>query len=204
MIRAALSTALIVLSSAAWAQCADVRGMVCAPGASASLKGDATVYRGKAIERVSGVSVIASGQRVVVADKPGSLALGDTCRVNVPAFSSVTLSSKDGTLCARGVRSFSLNGNVPKSSGASELDRFVGQANRCSEGQVFNTESGRCETGPRVQCPEGTALNLQTGQCVGRGSVFGEQGFLVGGGILTVGAVGAIILANKGKNTVSP
>ena len=89
-------------------------------------------------------------------------------------------------------------------AGASELNRFVSQANRCPEGLAFNPRTRQCERVVRIQCPEGTALNVQTNECVGRNAFFDQQGFLVGGGIITVGAVGAIILANNGKKRVSP
>ncbi len=125
---AALTTAFIVFSSAAWAECANVGRLICGPGASASVSGEATLVRGKERERVSGVSSIAPGQRVIVAAKHASLALGEACKVNVPAFSSVTLSANEGSICASGLRDQKLNPNLSTSAVTSGLDAFVAQS----------------------------------------------------------------------------
>ena len=162
--RAALATVLVLMSSAAWAQCSNVNGMVCAPGAAASVSGDATIFRGKATERVSGISSVVAGQRIVLADKNGSLSLGGSCQVTVPAFSSVTLSNNNGMVCANGVRTYSLNGNINNTADTSGLAKFSGQ------------------NAP----PED------------------NTGLIVGGIIVGVGVVGAILLANDGDKTVSP
>lgn len=94
------------------------------------------------------------------------------------------------------------SGPVSNTAGASDLNRFVSQANRCPEGSVYNDRNRQCE--PRVVCPEGTALNVQTGQCVGQGGNF-QSGALVGVGILAAGGGVAIALGNSGKKkTKSP
>ena len=179
--RAALATALVLMSSAAWAQCSNVNGMVCAPGASASMSGDATIFRGKATERVSGVSSVAAGQRVVVADKNGSLSLGGSCQVTVPAFSSVTLSNVNGMVCANGVRTFGLNGNIRNTTDSTGLGQFSGQA--CPSGQVYDPNARRCFVPTATQ---------------------DLTGYYIGGVLILGGVIGAIILANDGDKTVSP
>jgi hypothetical protein len=73
------------------------------------------------------VSSVAAGQRIVLADKNGSLSLGGSCQVTVPAFSSVTLSTNNGMVCANGVRTYGLNGNISNTADTSGLGQFSGQ-----------------------------------------------------------------------------
>lgn len=214
MMRSALVIAFSTLSTMAWAQCANVNGRVCVSAESATLRGEATVVRTGGAERVSGVVVVAPGQRIVVADKAASLSLGASCKVTVPAFSSVSLSASEGTLCANGIRPQVLNSNVTVPAKPEGLERFqaaVGanpppvpapprqslndfqaEVQACPQNQI-RQQNGLCA------CPTGLMLDPTSRACVPP-----TFDYLIGGGIIGAGIIGAVVIANSGDKTVSP
>lgn len=103
--RAVLATAFILASSAAWAQCANVGGLICgAQGVtSASVSGAGTLIGGSATS-FSGSATALAGNRVTLGNAAGSTNLG-ACIVNLPALANVTYTTADSRLCVSGLQS---------------------------------------------------------------------------------------------------
>ena len=102
--RAVLTTAFVLVSSAAWAQCANVNGQICGGAPTGNLSANATLFSGANSVSVQGSSGVVSGQRAVLGNEPGSVNLGGQCVVTLPASSSVSFVSVGNNLCIDGLR----------------------------------------------------------------------------------------------------
>ena len=111
--RAALATAFILASTAAWAQCANVGSLICgSPGVtSASVSGSGTLI-GASATAFSGAATAQAGNRVTIGNASGSTNLG-ACVVSLPALSNVSYTIADNRLCLSGVQNAAPVGRDP-------------------------------------------------------------------------------------------
>ena len=113
--RAVLTTAFVLMSSAAWAQCTNVNGQICGGALTGNLSANATLFSGGSSANVQGSAGVVSGQRAVLGNQPGSVNLGGQCVVTLPASSSVSFVRVGDNLCIDGVRQVA--GPLPGSNG---------------------------------------------------------------------------------------
>lgn len=100
--RAALATVFVVVSSAAWAQCTNVNGLICGGAPTGSLSATGTLFSGGSATPVAGSTGVSAGQRAVIGNRPGSVALGGSCVVSLPAQSSVSFTRVNNSICIDG------------------------------------------------------------------------------------------------------